>query len=159
MRPQPAATRPTSDTATKMNPSGSGVDLYGASYRNFTNQLYADIRNEAFGEDIGQTSWLTAEEQDLFIGWLGLSEASNLLDVACGLGKPTLRIAQKIRCRVFGIDLHNDGIASANVSPKELGQEQRAQFLQADAAERHPFEDSSFDAIMCIDAMLARKPL
>jgi cyclopropane fatty-acyl-phospholipid synthase-like methyltransferase len=145
--------RSTSNTATNMNPSRSGVDLYGASYRNFTHQLYADIRNEAFGEDIGQTSWLTAEEQDLFIDWLGLSEASNLLDVACGSGKPTLRIAQRIRCHVCGIDLHTEGIASANVSAKELGLEQRAQFLQANAAEPHPFEDLSFDAITCIDAI------
>jgi hypothetical protein len=48
--------------------SGGGVDLYGASYRNFASALYEAIRREAFGEDIGQTGWLTAEEQDLFIG-------------------------------------------------------------------------------------------
>ena len=47
--------------------SGSVVDLYGASYRNFANALYGEIRREAFGEDIGQTGWLTADEQDLFI--------------------------------------------------------------------------------------------
>ena len=51
----------------------SQVDLYGAAYRGLASALYADIRREAFGEDIGQTGWLTAEEQDLFISWLGLS--------------------------------------------------------------------------------------
>jgi hypothetical protein len=56
--------------------SRSGVDLYGASYRNFASALYADIRREAFGEDIGQTGWLSAKEQDLFIAWLGLSRAA-----------------------------------------------------------------------------------
>jgi hypothetical protein len=66
--------------------SGSGVDLYRASYRNFASELYADIRREAFGEDIGQTGWLTGEEQDLFIAWLGLSRSARLLDVACGSG-------------------------------------------------------------------------
>ena len=75
--------------------SVGGVDLYGASYRNFASALYAEIRREAFGEDIGQTGWLTAEEQDLFLAWLGLSPAARLLDVACGSGGPTLRIAEK----------------------------------------------------------------
>jgi SAM-dependent methyltransferase len=133
--------------------SSSGVDLYGASYRNFANALYADIRREAFGEDIGQTGWLTAGEQDLFIGWLGLSRAAHLLDVACGSGGPTLRIAEKAGCRVVGLDLHPEGIASAQARAKELGCERRADFHQGDAAGRLPFADRSFDAMTCIDAI------
>ena len=89
-------------------PASGGVDLYGASYRNFA-RLHADIRREAFGDDIGQTGWLTAEEQDLFLAWLGLSQASHLLDVACGSGRPTLRIAQKTGCRVSGVNLRRRG--------------------------------------------------
>ena len=134
-------------------PASGGVDLYGASYRNFASALYADIRREAFGDDIGQTGWLTAEEQDLFIAWLGLSRASHLLDVACGSGRPTLRIAQKTGCRVSGVDLHDEGIASAKASAKEMGCEERADFYRSDAAERLAFEDRSFDAITCIDAI------
>jgi ubiquinone/menaquinone biosynthesis C-methylase UbiE len=132
---------------------GSEVDLYGAAYRGFTSALYADIRREAFGEDIGQTGWLTAEEQDLFITWLGLSPSSRLLDLACGSGKPTLRIAQKTGCRVSGLDLHTEGTASAQANAKELGCEGRADFRQGDAAARLPFTESSFDAVMCIDAI------
>jgi SAM-dependent methyltransferase len=127
-------------------PAGGGVDLYGASYRNFASALYAEIRGEAFGEDIGQTGWLTAKEEDRFIAWLGLSPGSRLLDVACGSGGPTLRIAQRTGCRVSGIDLHR-------ARAQEGGLEERAQFLQADAAERLPFADGSFDAVMCIDAI------
>ena len=131
----------------------SEVDLYGAAYRGLASALYADIRREAFGEDIGQTGWLTAEEQDLFIAWLGLSPSSRLLDLACGSGWPTLRIAEKTGCRMFGLDLHREGIANAQVSAKELRYEGRADFGQGDAAERLPFEESSFDAITCIDAI------
>ena len=109
-------------------PASGGVDLYGTSYRNFASALYADIRREAFGDDIGQTGWLTAEEQDLFIAWLGLSRASHLLDVACGSGRPALRIAQKTDCRVSGVDLHDEGIASAKANAKEMGCEERADF-------------------------------
>jgi len=130
-----------------------GVDHYGAQYGNFANELFAEIRREAFGEDIGQTGWLTAGEQDLFIAWLGLSEATHLLDLACGSGKPTLRIAQKTGCRISGVDLHEEGVAIAIANAKELGLEARADFYQGNAAERLSFEDSSFDAIMCIDAI------
>jgi SAM-dependent methyltransferase len=138
-----------------MKPSESGkrVDLYGASYRNFASELYAEIRREAFGEDIGQTSWLTAEEQDLFISWLDLTRASRLLDVACGSGKPTLRIAQRTGCHVTGIDLHEEGIRSATANAREIGYEGRAHFRHANAAEPLSFDAASFDALTCIDAI------
>jgi len=129
------------------------VDLYGASYRGFASALYADIRREAFGEDIGQTGWITAEEQDLFIGWLELSGASRLLDIACGSGRPTLRMAAMTGCRVTGIDLHEDGVARARANATELGLGSRAEFRQGNAAEPLAFEDLSFDAVMCIDAV------
>ena len=43
---------------------------YSANYGNFQTELYAQIRCEAFGEDIGQNSWLTADEQGKFLEWL-----------------------------------------------------------------------------------------
>jgi hypothetical protein len=59
---------------------------YNANYGNFQTELYAQIRREAFGEDIGQNSWLTSDEQDRFLEWLDLSPGKTLLDVACGAG-------------------------------------------------------------------------
>lgn len=137
----------------KTSETDKRVDLYGASYRNFATDLYADIRREAFGEDIGQTGWLTAAEQDLFIEWLHLSRPSQLLDLACGSGKPTLRIAQKTGCHVSGVDLHSEAIASAKANARELGYEGRTKFYQGNAAERLSFADASFDAVTCIDAI------
>ena len=133
--------------------SAGSVDHYGAQYGHFASELFAEIRSEAFGEDIGQTGWLTADEQDLFIQWLELTESTHLLDLACGSGKPTLRIAQKTGCRISGVDLHDEAIANATADAKALGLEARAKFYQGNAAERFSFEDSSFDAITCIDAI------
>ncbi len=129
------------------------VDHYGAQYGNFASDLLAEIRREAFGEDIGQTGWLTSNEQDIFIGWLELSERSHLLDLACGAGRPTLRIADQTGCRITGIDLHEDGIASARAYAEESGLSARADFLQGDAAEELPFDGEVFDAVTCIDAI------
>jgi hypothetical protein len=43
---------------------------YNTNYGHFQTELYAQIRQEAFGEDIGQNSWLTSDEQDRFFDWL-----------------------------------------------------------------------------------------
>src|SRR4029077_8170033 len=78
---------------------------YDANYGNFQTELYAQIRRDAFGEDIGQSSWLTADEQDKFLGWLNLSSGKTLLDIACGSGGPVLRIAHGTGCGVVGVDV------------------------------------------------------
>ena len=41
--------------------SNSAAGHYNSNYGNFQTELYANIRREAFGEDIGQNSWLTAD--------------------------------------------------------------------------------------------------
>lgn len=129
------------------------VDHYGATYGEFATRLYADIRREAFDQDIGQTGWLTAEEQDLFIKWLELDPECRLLDVACGSGGPTLRISQETGCVVAGVDLHEKGVEAAREQARAQGVEERASFHQGDASEQLDFGDSSFDAIICVDAI------
>ena len=85
---------------------------YDANYKNFQTDVYAQIRLEALGEDIGQNSWLTADELDKFIPFLDLCKDKKLLDVACGAGGPALRIAALTGCSVVSIDLHEDAIAA-----------------------------------------------
>jgi hypothetical protein len=75
--------------SSSLPPSGQ----YKANYGNFQTELYAQIRREAFWEDIGQNSWLTSDDQDRFLEWLALSLAKTLLDVACGAGGPALRLS------------------------------------------------------------------
>lgn len=126
---------------------------YDANYTQFSTDLYATIRREAFGDDIGQHSWLTADEHDLFIGWMGLREQSSVLDIACGSGRTTLRIAQRTGCSVHGIDMHQAAIAEARSASEQLGLTNRATFDAADASTRLPFADAAFDALICIDAI------
>ena len=71
------------------------VRSYDAQYGQFATELYAGIRREAFGEDIGQNSWLTVDEHDLFIEWMAPRPGSRVLDIACGSGHTTLRIAER----------------------------------------------------------------
>lgn len=127
--------------------------FFDAMYQGLSEEVYAAIRREAFGEDIGQNSWVTADEQRTFLDWLGLDESSELLEFASGSGGPALFAAETTGCRVTGIDLHADGVLAANAAAKERSLADRARFLQADAAQPLPFGDASFDAVSCIDSI------
>jgi 2-polyprenyl-3-methyl-5-hydroxy-6-metoxy-1,4-benzoquinol methylase len=126
---------------------------YDINYGHFQEALYAQIRVEAFGEDIGQNSWHTSGEQDRFLKWLDISVGKTLLDVACGAGGPVLRIAAITGCSVVGIDVHEQAIRAATSLAAERGLAGRADFRTADATGSLLFSDASFDAITCIDAI------
>lgn len=126
---------------------------YDANYGNFESDLYSAIRREAYGEDIGQNSWLTANEQDRFLPYLTLSSGKELLDVGCGAGGPAIRIARQSGCSVVGIDVHAEAIAAAQSLAAKHGVGPRTRFLRVSASEPPPFADGAFDAITCIDAI------
>jgi SAM-dependent methyltransferase len=137
----------------KSNSPPPSAGHYNVNYGNFQAELYAQIRHEAFGEDIGQNSWHTADEQDRFLAWLELAPGQTLLDVACGAGGPALRIAARTGCSVAGIDIHEQVVKTARALAGERGLAERAEFRAADAGGVLPFPDASFDAITCIDAI------
>lgn len=126
---------------------------YNANYKNFGSDLYTEIRREAYGGDMGQTSWISTDEQDRTVAMLNLSPGKILLDVACGSGGPALRIAERTGCSIVGVDVHEDGVATGNSLAAQRGMSERAKFQVADATARMPFPDESFDAVTCIDAI------
>ena len=136
------------------------VPLYDATYARFSERLYADVRAATHATDIGQNGWLTADEHDRFIKHLDVGPASRVLEIACGSGEPSLRLARKTGCTLVGIDIHADAVAHANTRAAELGLAERVSFQVHDAAQRLPFDPRSFDAAICIDAInhLADRP-
>ena len=131
----------------------TGGTYYDTNYGNFQTELYTEIRREAFGEDIGQNSWMTASEQDMFLDWLHLSSGKKLLDIACGSGGPALRIAAKTGCSLVGIDLHEQAISTAKSVAAQRNPKNGAEFQVVNASEPLPFPDSHFNAITCVDAI------
>src|ERR1700692_3887978 len=101
---------------------------YNTNYGNFQTELYTQIRREAFGEDIGQNSWLTSDEHDRFLQWLELSPGKNLLGVGCGAGGPALRIAAPTGCSVVGIDVHKQAVRTASSLAAQRGLAERVEF-------------------------------
>ena len=126
---------------------------YGSYYRDFAAAVYAEIRQEEFGEDLGQNNWQTRAELDGFALQLGLGQDRLLLDVACGAGGPGIHLARVSGCSVTGVDREGEGLANARRLAREAGLGARARFVQSDASQPLPFPDESFDAILCLDAL------
>ena len=136
-----------------MASAGDDTGFYDAAYGRLADELFASIRREAFGEDIGQNSWLTADEQRAFCKRLELDSSSELLEVGSGSGGPALFTAATTGCQVIGVDIHAAGVAAANEAARERGLAERARFVCADASQRLPFDGGSFNAVICIDAV------
>jgi len=128
------------------------VDLYNSTYRHFQEQVLAAVRQETYGEDIGQNSWITTDEYDMFYSWLELSAGDHLLEIASGSGRPALYLAKKFRCRITGLDINEEGIKTANQHALDANITD-VQFQLADVNQRLPFDDDTFDAVMCTDSM------
>jgi len=132
--------------------SGS-LNYYNSTYDNFRAAIAAEIRQEVYGEDIGQNSWLTADEYRKCFTWLDLHPASRVLEIASGSGGPALFMARTTGCWVTAVDNNESGIATANRMAQEQGLDRRVQFQHGDASLPLPFDDESFDAVVCIDAI------
>ena len=130
---------------------GEHVPLYASAYAGFSAR--EEVRRQTYGDDLGQSGWLTVDELERFAEWLDLGVETRLLDVGCGAGGPALRLAETIGLTVVGVDILAEGIATARQLARERGLEGRARFLQLDAGGQLPFEDASFDAALSVDAM------
>ena len=129
------------------------VDLFESTYTHFTEQVLDTVRKETFQTDIGQNSWVTVEEYDSFIRDLRLTSTSHVLEVASGSGGPALYLAQKVGCRVTGIDATESGVKTATEAATRAHKSDSVDFVLADATAHLRYTDNTFDAILCIDSM------
>lgn len=129
------------------------VDYYDTTYGSFAAKVQEQVRLEAYGEDIGQNSWLTADEWRDFLGWLEVAPTSSILEVASGSGGPALFLARTLGARVVGIDVNEQGIATANEMARAQHLDLLARFQLVDASEGLPFGTNVFDSVICIDSV------
>ncbi len=125
------------------------MPTYDGLYADFDSDLMRSIRGEAYGRDIGQYSWVTAEEMESAIATLALGSESRVLDIGCGPGGPLAFVVERTGCSGVGLDSSAEAVevASGRVPPG-------VSILRHDANRRLPFADSQFNAVMSIDAVL-----
>lgn len=129
------------------------VDLYDSHYGNVEADIYRAVRLEAFGEDLGQTSWITAAECDEFCRWLGVRAGQRVLEVACGSGGTAVRMAEQFGASVVGVDVNESAVRAATNRAGASEIRELVEFQVADADDSLPFPDESFDLLFCNDSI------
>jgi SAM-dependent methyltransferase len=129
------------------------VDLYDGHYGNLDADPHVAVRRETYDEDLGQASWITLAEARGFFRALELAPGRTALEVACGSGGITCRMAVETGAQCVGIDINAQGIEAAARLARAQGLTSQVQFHAADAARQLPFPDGSFDAVFCNDSI------
>lgn len=78
------------------------VDLYDSTYGDFAAEARASVRLEPYGEDLGQTGWLTLDELQRFQEWINLAPGSRVLEIGCGSGGLARNLAHTRGVRISG---------------------------------------------------------
>ena len=129
------------------------VDLYDGLYGHLEADVQRAVRRETYDVDLGQSSWITLAEAREWFRLLELSPGKTALEIACGSGGMTERMARETGASCVGVDINAHGIDAARARARDSEAASRVSFQLVDAAKRLPFPDASFDAIFCNDAI------
>ena len=127
---------------------------YDQPYVDFDAPLMRQLRQEAYGEDIGQHSWVTVAELRSDIERLGLLPSSVVLDLGCGPGGPLAFVLKAIGCRGTGVDVSSAAIDAARRRAVSLGVDKQLTAGQADMNAPLPLPDKAFGAVVSLDVIL-----
>ncbi len=131
----------------------NSVNLYDNVYADFAGDAERAVRQATYGEDLGQSSWMTAQEWLGFADQLRVSDGTEVLEVGSGSGGPAVYLADKRGCRVTGVDVNEHGVQNGRALADALGLSERVRFEAVDASQPLPFVGECFDAIVSNDAM------
>jgi len=131
----------------------ANVDLYNSAYANYGSEVYQQVRLETYGQDFGQTSWVTTEESSEIPEMLRLDAHSSVLELGCGSGGYALHLARSVGCSITGVDVNAPGVRNANQLAASQGLEALARFAESDASKGLLFPEQAFDAVFANDVL------
>jgi SAM-dependent methyltransferase len=131
----------------------NSVDLYDNVYADFGSGAEAAVRRATYGEDIGQSSWMTAAAWLRFADQLQVRAESHVLEVGSGSGGPAVYRAAMRGGRITGVDINEHGILNGERLAVKRGLVDRVKFQKVDAAKPLPVTAATFDAVISNDAM------
>ncbi len=129
------------------------VDLYDNVYSDFESRAETAVRRAAFGEDIGQSSWMTADDWLGFADLAHVREGSQVLEVGSGSGGPAVYLATMRGCHLTAVDINQHGVENGRQLAQSTAVADRVRFEVIDASNPLPFPADAFDAILSNDAM------
>jgi len=127
------------------------VDVYNTSYGNYERDVYRDVRLETYGEDYGQTSWVSTEESHEIPQRLDLTPGCSVLEIGSGSGRYALYVAETARCNVVGLDVNAEGVRNAGALAERQNLSTQVRFQQCDVSQPLPFTNANFDAVYSND--------
>lgn len=127
---------------------------YESFYRTFDSPLMQQVRREAYGEDIGQHSWTSAEELRGDLARLRLSSSSRVVDLGCGPCGPLTFVIAAAGCRGTGVDSSACALRAGRARASARRVDPRLSVAQADLNVLLPFNAGCFDAAMSFDVVL-----
>jgi SAM-dependent methyltransferase len=131
-----------------------GTTGYDSIFEGFDSSLARQFRAEAYGEDIGQYSWVTAGEFRADMARLRLIPKARLLDLGCGPCGPLTYAMAMTGCLGTGLDASAAGLAAGRDRARQRGVEERLTLAAARLDEPLAFPAASFDAAMALDVIL-----
>lgn len=137
-----------------MDAEQSRAKGYEPIYAAFDSPWMQQVRREAYGEDIGQHSWVNADELRSDIDRLSLTASSRLLDLGCGPGGPLVFAVRSTGCAGTGVEVSASALASGSARAYAAGLQDRIKLLEADLNLPLPFDDRSFDVVISLDVVL-----
>src|SRR5215467_14187277 len=126
-------------------------DLYDGLYARLAADPHQAVRRETYDEDLGQASWISLAEAREWFRLLDLRDGRAALEIACGSGGITCRMAQETGATCTGVDINARGIEAARAQAQNLAS--RVSFQLVDAGRRLPFPGESFDVVFCNDSI------
>src|SRR5580765_8869563 len=116
----------------------SDVDLYDTHYAHLAAVAQTDVRRATYDEDLGQSSWITLAEAREWFRLLDLSPGNAALEIACGSGGMTERMALETGAACVGVDINENGIEAAKARGRDSDLASRVSYQLVDAAKRLP---------------------
>jgi cyclopropane fatty-acyl-phospholipid synthase-like methyltransferase len=90
---------------------------------------------------------------DHLVSLLAVAPGARVLDIGCGAGGPTVRLAAATGASVTGITVSGEEVRSGTALAQARGVADLVRFEQVDAM-RLPYADGSFDAVWAIEALM-----
>src|ERR1700730_15750001 len=127
---------------------------YESLYQEFESPLMRDLRRDAYGEDIGQHSWVTASDLRRDAVRLGISADGFLLDLGCGPCGPLTFLMKSLGCHGIGLDVSAAALSAGLARARSLGVEGRIAVQEANLDGQIPLEIDCIDAAILLDVVL-----